>query len=46
VYINNENGAFTIIATFMILVLLTILGTIAIRTSNTELQIAPNELIY
>jgi hypothetical protein len=44
--INNENGAFTIVATLMILVLLTILGTAALRTSNTEIQIAKNELIY
>jgi len=45
--INNENGAFTIIASLLILVLLTILGTMALKTSNTELQqIAINALIY
>jgi hypothetical protein len=44
--INNENGFFTIIASLLILVLLTILGTMALRTSNTELQIATNEIIY
>jgi hypothetical protein len=45
-FINNENGALTIIASLMILVLLTILGTMALRTSITELQGATNALIY
>ena len=44
--VNNDNGALTIIASLMILALLTIMGMMALRTSNSELQIATNELIY
>jgi len=43
---NNENGAISIIVTLLMLVLLTIMSTAALRTSITELKIATNYLIY
>jgi len=47
VYIlKNEEGYFLILATVMILALLTILGITASRTANTEIAVSVNELIY
>ncbi len=43
---NTQDGYFLILATLMILVLLTILGIAASRTSNTEITVAANELVY
>jgi Tfp pilus assembly protein PilX len=44
--LNNEDGYFLILATLMILVLLTILGVAASRTANTEIAVAANEMVY
>jgi hypothetical protein len=44
--LNTEDGYFLILATLMILVLLTILGVAASRTANTEMAIAANEVVY
>jgi len=44
--LENENGYFLIMATLMILVLLTILGIAASRPANTEIAVAANELVY
>lgn len=44
--LNNEDGYFLILATLMILVLLTILGIAASRTANTEISVAANDLVY
>ncbi len=44
--LRNEDGYFLILATLMILVLLTILGIAASRTANTEVAIAGNEIVY
>ena len=44
--LNNEDGYFLILATLMILVLLTILGIAASRTANTEITVAANDTIY
>ena len=44
--VNNEDGYFLILATLMILVLLTILGVSASRTANTEITVAANEMVY
>ena len=44
--LNNQDGYFLILATLMILVLLTILGVAASRTSNTEITLAANEMVY
>ena len=44
--LNNEDGYFLILATLMILVLLTILGVAASRTANTEITVAANEMVY
>ena len=43
---NNEDGYFLILATLMILVLLTVLGVAASRTANTEIAVAANEMVY
>ncbi len=43
---HNEDGYFLILATLMILVLLTILGVSASRTANTEIMVAANEMVY
>jgi Tfp pilus assembly protein PilX len=44
--LNNEDGYFMIMATLMILVLLTILGVAASRTANTEIAVSANEMVY
>jgi len=44
--LNNEDGYFLILATLMILVLLTILGVAASRTANTEIAVSANEMVY
>jgi hypothetical protein len=44
--LKNEDGYLLIMATLMVLVLLTILGIAASRTANTELSVATNELVY
>ena len=44
--LNNEDGYFLILATVMILVLLTILGVAASRTANTEIAVSTNEMVY
>jgi hypothetical protein len=44
--LRNEDGYFLILATLMILVLLTILGIASSRTANTEIIVAGNEIIY
>ena len=44
--LNNEDGYFLIMATLMILVLLTIMGVAASRTANTEVTVAANEVVY
>ncbi len=44
--VKNEDGYFLILATLMILVLLTILGIAASRTANTEITVAGNEMVY
>jgi hypothetical protein len=44
--LKNEDGYFLILATLMILVLLTILGIASSRTANTEIIVAGNEIIY
>ena len=44
--LKNEEGYFLILATLMILALLTILGIAASRTANTEITVSANELIY
>ena len=43
--LKNQRG-FTIVVVIMILALLTLFGTAAIKTSNTELQTASSEEIY
>ncbi len=42
----NEDGAMLIMASVMILILLTIISISASRTANTEIQIASNEYFY
>ena len=44
--LRNEDGYFLILATLMILILLTILGIASSRTANTEVIVAGNEIIY
>ena len=44
--VNNEDGAMLIMASVMILILLTIISISASRTANTEIQIASNEYFY
>jgi Tfp pilus assembly protein PilX len=44
--LKNEDGYFLILATMMILALLTIFGVAASRTANTEIAVAANELVY
>ena len=44
--LKNEDGYFLIMATLMILVLLTILGIAASRTANTEISVAANDTVY
>ena len=44
--LRNEDGYFLILATLMILTLLTILGIAASRTANTEIAVASNEIVY
>ena len=44
--LRNEDGYFLILATLMILVLLTILGIAASRTANTEISVAANDTVY
>jgi Tfp pilus assembly protein PilX len=44
--LKNEDGYFLILATLMILVLLTILGIAASRTANTEISVAANDMVY
>jgi hypothetical protein len=44
--LRNEDGYFVILATVMILVLLTILGIASSRTANTEILVAGNDIIY
>ena len=44
--LKNEDGYFLIMATMMILVLLTILGIAASRTANTEISVAANDTVY
>ena len=44
-HVKNQRGA-SIVIVIMILALLTILGTAAIKTSNTELQTSSSEEIY
>ncbi len=44
--LNNEDGYFLILATLMILVLLTIMGVAASRTASTEITVAANEMVY
>lgn len=45
VHAENENGLVTV-AALLFLIVLTIMGTSAIRTSNTEVQIATNDEIH
>lgn len=44
--LNNEEGYFLIIATMMLLALLTIISIAASNTANTEIQIAGNDTVY
>jgi hypothetical protein len=44
--IKNEQGYFLMVATLMLLALLTILSIAASNTANTEIQIARNNAIY
>ena len=44
--LGNENGYFLIVATIMLLALLTIISIAASNTARTEVQIAGNDLIY
>jgi Tfp pilus assembly protein PilX len=44
--LNNQDGYFLILATLMILVLLTIMGVAASRTAITEVTTASNEMVY
>ena len=44
--LNNEDGYFLILATLMVLVLLTIMGVAASRTATTEITVAANEMVY
>ena len=44
--LRNENGYFLIVATMMLLALLTIISIAASNTARTEVQIAGNDLIY
>lgn len=42
---NNEDG-FVIVAGLMVLALITIIGVMAVRTSNTDIEISTNTQIY
>ena len=44
--LKNEQGYFLIIATLMLLALLTIISIAATNTANTEVQIAGNDTVY
>jgi hypothetical protein len=44
--LNNERGYFLIIATMMLLALLTIISVAASHTARTEIQIAGNDTVY
>ena len=44
--LRNESGYFLIMATMMLLALLTIISVVASNTSRTEVQIAGNDLTY
>ena len=44
--VKNEDGAMLIMAAVMILILLTIISISALRTANTEIQIASNDYFY
>ena len=44
--LKNEQGYFLILATIMLLALLTIISIAASNTANTELQIAGNDTVY
>jgi len=44
--LKNEQGYFLILATIMLLALLTIISIAASNTANTELQIAGNDMLY
>ena len=44
--LNNENGYMAIMASLMILALLTILGVVASKSANTEVLMSGNEIRY
>ena len=44
--LKNEQGYFLILATIMLLALLTIISIAATNTANTEVQIAGNDTVY
>ncbi len=44
--LKNEQGNFLILATIMLLALLTIISIAATNTANTEVQIAGNDMVY
>jgi Tfp pilus assembly protein PilX len=44
--LKNEQGYFLILATLMLLALLTIISIAATNTANTEVQIAGNDTVY
>jgi hypothetical protein len=44
--VKSEDGYFTILASIMILVLLTIVSFSASRSANTEVRMAGNEVVY
>ena len=44
--LKNERGNFLILATIMLLALLTIISIAATRTASTEVQIAGNDTVY
>ena len=44
--LKNEQGNFLILATIMLLALLTIISIAATNTANTEVQIAGNDTVY
>ena len=44
--LKNEQGNFLILATIMLLALLTIISIAATRTASTEVQIAGNDTVY
>jgi len=44
--LQNEQGYFLILATLMLLALLTIISIAATNTANTEVQIAGNDTVY